>query len=191
MLERSMRYRKNLLIFIFIALILASVPALVAARPAEAKVDLHAGKGEAVWFYRSCTPAKLGAVATWSVDLDPAVHSRTSLKFQVKNAYPGYQLICELYFANSGKLPIRVKEISVYNPNSKDLILSAVAAPGEQKKILQPCNFKPAWGRNPAGVSSSCRSKITITLTLGPNVKENSRLDFAVRVRLEENPKYY
>jgi len=182
--------RKNLPLLIFIVLILAFVPALLAARPASAKVDLKAGKGEAVWFYRSCTPGKPGATATWMVELNPYVSSRTSLNFQVKNAYPGYQLVCELYFANSGKFPVWVKEITVYNPNAGDLILSATVAPGEQKKILQPCGSKPGWGRNPGGLPSNCRSKIKLVLIIGPSVKENSRLDFAVRVRLEEKPGY-
>jgi hypothetical protein len=180
--------RKKLLVFFFIALIVAFVPAFIAARPAEAKVDLYAGKGEAVWFYRSCTPARPGAVATWKMEPKPSAPSRTSLNFQVKNAYPGYQLHCELYFANTGKLPIWVKEITAYNPNSKDLLLSATIAPGEYKKILQPCDSKPNWGKNPASLPGKCWSKIKLTLSIGQNVKENSRLDFAVRVRLEEKP---
>jgi hypothetical protein len=181
-----MHHRKNLLVFIFIAIILAFVPALIDARPAGAMVDLHAGKGEAVWFYRSCTPAKPGAAATWTVEPNPSVPSRSSLKFQVKNAYPGFQLHCELYFANTGKLPIWVKTISVYNPNTGDLMLSAAVAPSEQKKILKPCGLKPGWGKNPSSLAAKCWSKIRLVVTVGPNVNENIRMDFSVRVRLEE-----
>ena len=181
-----MIHRKNLLVFIFIAIILAFVPALIDAHPAGAMVDLNAGKGEAVWFYRSCTPGKPGAVATWAVDLNPSVPNRTSLNFKVKNAFPGYQLVCELYFANSGKLPVWVKEITVYNPNSSDLLLSAVVTPGEYKKLIQPCGSKPSWGKNPASLPSRCWSKIMVSLTIGQKVKENFRMDFAIRVRLEE-----
>jgi hypothetical protein len=181
-----MFHRKNLPVFLFIALVMAFVPALLNARPAGAKVDLHAGKGEAVWFYRSCTPARPGAVAAWKVEPNASVPSRTSLNFQVKNAYPGYQLQCELYFANTGKFPIWVKEISVYNPTTGDLLLSAAVAPDQHKKILQPCGFKPNWGKNPANLPSKCWSKIKLVLTIGQNVKENIRMEFSVRVRLEE-----
>jgi hypothetical protein len=162
------------------------VPALLDARPAGAQVDLQAGKGEAVWFYRSCTPAKPGAVATWTVEPNPSVPSRTSLIFRVKNAYPGFQLHCELSFVNTGKLPIGVKEISVYNPNSSDLLLSAAVAPDQYRKILQPCGSKPGWGKNPSSLPSKCWSKIKLVVTIGPRVKENIRMDFSVRVRLEE-----
>jgi hypothetical protein len=179
---------KNLLLFAILAIILAFIPALLATRPAEAKVDLYAGKGEVVWFYRSCTPAKPGAVATWKVEPNPSISGRTSLNFQVKNGYPGYQLHCELYFANTGKLPIWLKEITIYNPNSKDLLLSAAVTPGDHKKILQPCGSKPDWGKNPSGLPSKCWTKIKLTLSIGPNVKQNSCLVFAVRVRLDEKP---
>jgi hypothetical protein len=180
--------RKNLLALAFSILILALFPALLSARPAQAKVDLQAGKGEAVWFYRSCTPALPGAAATWKVELNPSVSNLTSLSFQVKNAYPGYQLACELYFANSGKLKIWIKEIRLYNPNDEDLLLSAVTPSEEQGKLLKSCGFRPAWGKNPISVPSNCQSKIKLILTIGPNADENSRLDFAVRVRLEEKP---
>jgi hypothetical protein len=181
----SMFNRKKLLIT-FIALILALVPAFLAARPAGAQVSLQAGNGEAVWFYRSCIPGNSGAVATWIVAPNPSILNRTSLNFQVKNAYPGYQLVCELYFANSGKIRFSVKEITVYNPNSTALSLLAVVPAGEKDKVLQSCGYRPAWGANLTSVPSGCRSKIKITLTLGQNVQENSRLDFAVRIRLEK-----
>jgi hypothetical protein len=180
-----MFHRKNLFVILFIALVMAFVPALLNARPAGAQVDLHAGKGEAVWFYRSCTPARPGAVATWKVEPNPSVPSRTSLNFQVKNAYPGYQLVCELYFANTGKIPIGMREITVSSPNPKELILSAAIAPGEQRKILKPCGFKPSWGKNPASFPLNCQSKMKLMLTIGPNVQENSHLTFSVQVRLQ------
>ena len=179
---------KNLSLLAILAIILAFIPALLNARPAAARADLNAGKGEAVWFYRSCTPAIPGAIATWSVDLNSAVPDQTSLNFQVSNAYPGYRLTCELYFANSGKQKIWTKDVTVYNPNSGDLILSAVIPGEEQGRIIKSCSFTPTWGKNPVSVPSNCQSKIKLTLSIGPDVQECSRLDFAVRVRLEEKP---
>ena len=181
-----MRRWKTLFLLALVAIILAFIPVLLSTRPAAAKVELNAGKGEAVWFYHSCTSMQPGAAATWVVDLNPSVPDGTSLNFQVKNAYPGYQLVCELDFANSGKIHFGVKEITVYNPNAEDLSLSAALPREERGKILKSCGFRPAWGRNPLSMPSDCRSKIKLTLTIGPNVEENSRLDFAVRVRLEE-----
>jgi hypothetical protein len=185
---RLMPHWKNLSLLTFIALILAVVLAMLLTRPSEARVDLHGGKGEAVWFFRSCSPGRGGEAASWAVDLNPSVSDRSSLKFQVNNAYPGYRLYCDLYFANSGKSPISVKHISVYNPDSGDLSLSAKVAPGEDRKVLRPCGSKPLWGKNPTSLPTQCRSKIQLALTVGPDVKENSRLDFAVQVRLEEKP---
>ncbi len=177
---------KYLPLLAFIVISLVFVPVFLNVRSAVAKVDLKAGKGEAVWFYRSCNDGQTSAVATWSVDLNPAVTNQTSLQMQVGNAYPGYQLHCTLYFANSGKLPFVVKDIMVANPNSNNLSLSAGVPAGEQSKVLQPCRFRPAWGVNPTSFSSSCQSKINFTLTIGPGAQENSRMDFAIQVRLEE-----
>jgi len=178
--------RKNLFVLASIALALAFTPALLAARPAAARVELTGGRGEAVWFFRSCTPGQPGSVATWTVDLTPDVPNQRALNFQVENAYPGYQLECDLYFANSGKVPFSVKEITIQNPNSGDLALSVTVAPGERRKALQPCGSKPAWGTDPASLPRSCRSKIELTLTVGSQAQENSPLNFAVQVRLQE-----
>jgi len=183
--------RKNLPLIIFIVLILALVPTFFTTHPAAAQVDLKAGKGEAVWLFRSCQSGKPGAVANWVVDLNPSAPSRTSLNIKVKNVYPNYQLICDLYFANSGKLPILVKTITVTNLNSGNLILSATVPADEQKKIIQPCNSKPSWGKNPASLSPKCWSKIKLILTVGPKVKENISLNFAIQVRLEEKSDYH
>ena len=179
---------KNPSFLAFIALVLALFVTFFSTHPAVASANLNCSTGEAVWFYRSCTSGKPGAPATWVVDLNPSVFDKTSLNFQIKNAYPGYQLVCELHFANSGKLPIWVKEVNVYNPNARDLTLSAVLPPGEQKKVLQPCGSKPTWGKDPASLPSNCRSRIKLVLTIGLNVRESSRMEFAVRVQLEEKP---
>lgn len=180
--------RKNLVLPTCIVMFLAFVPALLSTYPAAAKVDLHAGKGEAVWFFRSCNNGRTGETVISAVGLNPSVSNRTSINIQVKNAYPGYQLVCELYFANSGKLPISVKDITVTNPNSSNLFLSAIVARGEKGKVLQPCGSKPGWGKNPSNLPPNCRSKIKLALTIGPKAEENRRMDFVIRVRLEEKP---
>ena len=182
---------KRLLIPILLALIVAFVPTFFSPHPAAAKVDLYAGKGEAVWFYRSCTTLKPGIVATWSVEPAYSLLTPTSLKYQVRNAYPGYQLQCELYFANTGKLPIRVKTINLGNPNPGTLILSATVAPGEQNKTLVPCVSKLSWGKSPASLPSNCWSKIKVVMTIAPHVKENIRMEFSIQVRLEEKTNHY
>lgn len=172
--------------FIFIAIILAFIPTLMTIRPATAMVNLQYGRGEAVWFYRSCTSPIPGTVANWTVNLNPSVSNGTSLNFRLNNAYPGYRLTCELYFANSGKLSFAVHEIKVYNPNPDDLHLSATVAAAEQNKIIQPCNSRPAWGMDPSRVPAKCQSRIKVILALGQNIAQNNRMEFGVRVRLEE-----
>jgi hypothetical protein len=181
-----MKGRKKLLVFILIALVLASVPAFLAARPASARATLKADKGQAVWFFRSCEDGHTGEVATWAVDLAPGVTDQTSLRIQVGNAFPGYRLSCSLYFVNSGKIPFLVKDITVNNPNSEDLLLSATLPRAEQGRVLEPCRYRPIWDSIPLSVPCACRSRIDVTLALGPNVDENSRLDFGIQVRLEE-----
>jgi hypothetical protein len=183
-----MAYRNTLLFFVLIALVLALISVVIDASPAAAKANLQYFSGEAVWFYRSCSTGKSGTIANWIVELNQRVKDQSSMIFQVNNTYPGYQLACELYFANSGKVPVSVKEVTLYNPNPGELTLSAGIAPGEQKKIIQPCGFKPTWGRNPANLPSSCQSKLKLVLTIGQRASENSRMEFAVQVRLEERP---
>ncbi len=165
---------------------LAFVPAILAARPTAARVELQASKGEAAWFFRSCRDSQAGGVATWAVDPHASIPNRSALRIRVDNAYPGYRLACDLYFANSGKLPIAVKTIQVLNPHEGDLSVSALVAPGEHEKVIQPCGSRPGWGRDPASLPSNCRSKIEFALAIGPDVKENSSLDFSILVRLEE-----
>jgi hypothetical protein len=179
--------RKNLPLFALLVLSVVLVSAFLAARPTSAKVELVAGKGEATWFYSLCQPGRPNPAATWTVGLNPLVSNRSSLKIRVENAYPSFQLQCDLHFANSGEVPFKVKEISVYNPNSGDLVLSVTVAPSENGKVISPCRSRPRWGVHPSSLPASCRSKINLALTIGPQVDENSRLDFAVRVRLEEN----
>jgi len=183
-----MPQRKNLPLLIIIILILSIVPAFLAPRPAAARVELDAGRGEAVWFFRTCVSDKAEQVAAWAVDLNPSATGRNSINIQVRNAYPGYQLRCDLYFANTGKIPLSVKGISVTNSNPGDLVVSAQIAPGEQPKVIKSCGSKPAWGKNPAALQGNCRSIIKLVLTIGPQAQEKSVIDFTVRVRLEEKP---
>jgi hypothetical protein len=171
-----------------IVLILAGVAALIAAQPTAAGVDLNANYGEALWFFRACQPEPLGDTATWRVDLNPVAPNRRSLRVQVENAYPGYQLVCELHFANTGQFSIAVEDIQVLNPHPGDLVLAATVAPGEQGQVLRPCGGRPHWGQDPASLPANCQSRINLALTIGPEVGEGQRLNFAVQVRLEEMP---
>ena len=164
-------------------LLLAGALAFLQPQPASACIDLQ---GDAAWFYRSCQAGEPGPAASWTVKLDPAVPGQKSLSMQVENAYPGYQLECDLYFANNGELPFFVKTIEVLNPNPSHLALAAALAPGDRGKTLQPCGFAPAWGQDPAQVPPDCQAKIHLSLAVGPEVAENQSLPFTIQVYLRE-----
>jgi hypothetical protein len=114
-----------------------------------------------------------------------AAVGRQSLRIRVENAYPGYRLACDLHFANSGQIPFLVKEIKIVNPRPIDLSITALEGP-PARRALKPCGYAPRWGLLAERVPAACRSVVKITLALGPNVSENSRLDFVVQVILAE-----
>jgi hypothetical protein len=177
---------KHLPILITLAVLITAGLAAWLAQPASACVDLQPGRGDAAWFYRTCSSPQPNAAAQWRVELAPGKSGQKSLSVQVENAYPGYQLECDLYFANSGRMPFNVKNITILNANPSDLSLSAVEGSARRGKTLVPCDFLPRWGLNPAQVPLACRSSIHFLLSVGRNVKENIRLPFTVQVQLDE-----
>ncbi len=169
-----------------IVILLAVGLTLFKTQPADACINLDPGRGDAVWFYRTCSISQPGTLASWDVGLVSSRQGAKSLGIQVENAYPGYQLQCDLYFANTGQFPIGVDQINLINRSPHDLILTAVEGPGMQGKVIQPCGSTPAWGKNPSRLPSSCWSKIHVTLTLGAQVKEKIDLPFSIQVKLEQ-----
>lgn len=166
------------------ALVLVAGGLFLLARPTSAKVDLSAGRvGDAAWFFRSCSSPQGGA--SWQVELNEATKKQKSLSIQVDNAYPGYRLDCDLYFINSGRVPLRVKHIKILNPKPDQLTLTA-REDGPAGKTVQPCGYMAKWGSNPRDVQAACRSKISFALTVGARVKENAHLPFNIHVELEE-----
>lgn len=149
-------------------------------QPVSACIELQ---GNAAWFYRSCS-AQPGSAATWQVGPDPSKPGRKALLFQIENAYPGYKLECDLYFANGGDLPFTVQSLRVTNFNPQNMTITAVETP--HKNTISPCNIPPAWGRNPSLVATACRSKIHVSLTIGQNVDEDASLPFGVQVGLRQ-----
>jgi hypothetical protein len=149
-----------------IALLAASALAFLWARPTAARAELLSARGAAAWFYRACRSVPPDAPARWSVE-------------------PGYRLACDLHFANSGQIPFLVKEIKIVNPRPIDLSITALEGP-PARRALKPCGYAPRWGLLAERVPAACRSVVKITLALGPNVSENSRLDFVVQVILAE-----
>jgi hypothetical protein len=158
----------------------AGAVAFLWPRPTSACIDL---KGDAAWFFRSCQAVDPYSAASWQVDLDPG---RKSLSLQVENAYPGYQLECDLHFANNGRMPFKVNGIQILNGNPEDLVLSAVLAPGGEGKTIKPCGYTPRWGRKPGTVPLACRSNIHLSMAVGEQAEESADLPFTVQVLLQE-----
>jgi hypothetical protein len=183
-----MRPRVRLALLTLIALLLALSAALIVTEPTSARVDLTTAQGEAVWFFRACQPAQPGDVAAWSVQPAPFSLVPRSLRFRITNAYPGYQLRCDLVLANSGETPIAATAVLVHNPYPAGIAISAGVAPGALNRVLAPCGLRPHWGRDPASLPANCQLAVAVTVTLNPDVAENLRLDFGVKVSLEGKP---
>jgi hypothetical protein len=167
------------------AFLLSGVLAFLEVYPTAACFDLQTGRGAAAWFWRTCSSPQANSAATWSIERKPGQNGEKTLSFQVGNAYPGYRLECDLYFANTGRVPLRVRGVSVINPHRGDLAISAVEAP-VRGKTLQPCVRAPAWGANPNRVPAACRSKVHVSMRVGPDIQQNANFPFTIQVRLDE-----
>jgi len=168
------------------ALIAATAFLLVRSSPTSAHIELRAGTGSAVWFFRACNDVETTDVAVQTVALDTTKYGQKSLRINIGNAYPGYQLRCELYLANNGNKPIQVNSISVFNLNPGDLTIKAVENAGDQDKTLKPCGFTPEWGTQPNKVPLSCRTKINFNLSIGPGAEQDARMYFGILMHLGE-----
>jgi hypothetical protein len=146
------------------------------------------GRSGPVWFFRSCDdPEAEGKdVATWAVE--PNGRDQTALRMRVNNAYPGYQVYCELHLANGGNAPVEVTGVNVLNPNPQALTVTAQEDPAQASKVLRPCGSTPAWGTRPSHVPAQCRTEVQLTLQVEPGAAENSRYGFSVEVRVEQVP---
>lgn len=146
------------------------------------------GRNGAVWFFRSCDDPEVGGkdVAVWAIE--PNGRDQTALRMRVNNAYPGYQVYCELHLANSGNVPVEVTGVNVLNPNPQALALTAQEDPAQASKVLRPCGFTPAWGTRPSGVPAYCRTEVQLTLQVAQGAAENSRYGFSMEVRVEQVP---
>jgi hypothetical protein len=180
-----MRIRK-LPLFLTAAFVITGIIIFAWPRSTSASIALD---GDAAWFFRSCHDDQVSPVATWEVGLSAAEPGQKTVFVGVENAYPGYRLVCDLHFANSGDLLLAVKEIAVLNGNPAVLDVQAIEDHSEGGKVLRPCGFRPVWGTRPNNVPANCRSEIQLLLTVGEQAEENSRLAFAVQVKLEESAK--
>lgn len=146
------------------------------------------GRTGPVWFFRSCDDPEMGDkdVATWAVE--PTDRDPTALRMRVNNAYPGYQVYCELHLANGGNVPVEVTGVNVLNPNPQALTVTAQEDPAQANKVLRPCDFTPSWGTRPAHVPARCRTEVQLTLQVERGAAENSRYGFNVEVRVEQVP---
>lgn len=139
------------------------------------------GEMTSVWFYRSCDEKPQGqTTATWSVRPRDNQWGQDELVVKVGNAYPNFQLYCEAHIANTGSVPIRVKNIIVINSNPTGVSVTAVEA--EPGKVIQPCGFSPDWpdvSKNDKGydlklVPAHCRLEIQFTIKMKPTLPRGS-----------------
>lgn len=179
-----MRWQKPSLLIATTILLTGTLIALL-AQPAQASVELQTQEGDAVWFTREC--ATETPLAVWSVEPDPDEPEGKSLVFKIENAYPGYHLACDLFFANRGQSPFRVREISITNPNPDHLMLTAVEGPVAGKNLVHcPNSADLSWGADPAALPENCWSTIHLSLTIGPEAQQKTQYPFTVEVKLDK-----
>ena len=111
---------------------------------------------------------------------------QTALSFNVENTYPGFNLECDLYFANAGEIPFSFASVEAANRNPDALILAAAEVPAADHDQISPCSFTPAWGTEPALVPADCRSAIHVSLTIASQAEQNMSLPFGIQVKLTQ-----
>lgn len=174
-----------------LVLFLASLSGLTDSLWSEAKTvrgTVSTVEGDLVWFFRSCDdPEAEGKdVGTWTVKLDSSDPDQKTLLVTLGNGYPGYHFYCDLHLANSGTLPVKVKEVRVINPNPQALAVTAHEDLDEVGKELEPCGFTPDWGTKPPNVPAKCRTEIQLTVHIEHGAEQNANYRFSVEVELEQ-----
>lgn len=179
-----MRFIRPLLL-LTAAFLLVGVLAIQLSPPTSASVQFY-GRGKAVWISSTCSSPQPNTAARWTVKPDPEIPGQEKLIFRVENAYPGFNLECDLDFANTGNFPFRVTRIKVINANPLDLTVLAVIKPAGQGRMILPCGSPPYWGIPLNTIPAACREQVRVSLTSGENIAESTAFLFAVQIKLEE-----
>jgi len=154
----------------------------------NATITIKTGEVDPRWFFASCEDleAEDKDVATWAVEADPADPELETLLVTIDNGYPSYRLYCELHMANTGTLPVKVKEVRAINDHPEALTVTAQEDPDEVGKELQPCGFIPAWGDGANEVEAHCRQEIQLEAHVEQGAQQNSFYRFSVEVEVEQ-----
>lgn len=175
---------RALLRLAFVVTIVIWVTALSVGR-ADSAIGLQSpGGGEGVWFYRACRDGENQDVARWTVELD-RWSGQQGLLARLSNSYPGYHLQCELYLANTGRVPLAISHVSIGNAFPLALAVTVVPAPGETNRVLKPCPTRPAWGTAPALVPANCRTRVNLSVLVTDAAREGRSYGYGVAVYLK------
>lgn len=114
---------------------------------------INTGKVDAVWYFASCTenpenepPGEVEGKEVGDFLLEPNPNDQEILEFTILNGYPSYTVDCEVHFANSGDIPVKIRGIVEIDPNGTAVSERLIDGINTQ---LEPCGFTPEWGTSP------------------------------------------
>jgi len=131
---------------------------------------VETGSVDAVWFYASCTETEDKPVGEFTVEPDPL--DQEILLVTIGNGYPSYYLDCEVHFANSGSMPLKIRAVSLPSPNpAPDVTVTLIDGIGAQ---LEPCGFTPRWDTHPLDVPAECQQASSLLLHIEQEADQNA-----------------
>jgi hypothetical protein len=142
---------------------------------------------DTVWFFKSCDEfdgdEKLREDEIVTDVVEPTADQK-SINVSISNAFPGYKLYCEIQVANTGDVPVRIRDIITATSHPDALLVSAIEIPEEAGKVLDSCGFVPEWGTRPAGVPAGCRQEIQLTVVVLSDFSGSATIGLDVTVEI-------
>ena len=139
---------------------------------------VETGNVDAVWFAAACTenpfdvpPGEFEGKDVASVTAVPDPADQEILIVTLENAYPSYEIDCQVHFANNGTIPIKIRGITKDDPNGG--VISEVLIDGIGSQ-LEPCGFTPTFPTSPAVVPLDCQSAMSLVVHVEQEAEQNA-----------------
>ncbi len=139
---------------------------------------VNTGTVDAVWFAAACSenpfdvpPGEFEGKDVGSVTAVPDPADQEILIVTLENAYPSYEVDCQVHLANNGSIPVKIRGISEVDPNGgvvTEILQNGIASQ------LEPCGFTPTFPTSPSAVPQDCQSAMSLVVHVEQEAEQNA-----------------
>jgi hypothetical protein len=140
---------------------------------------VETGNVDGVWFAAACSenpfdvpPGEFEGKDVGSVTVAPHPSDQEILIVTVENAYPSYEIDCQVHFANNGSIPFKIRGISGPTPDPAPDISVGLSDGIDQQ--LEPCGFTPTFPTSPLLVPDNCEAAMSLVLHVEQSAEQNA-----------------